>query len=83
MIGELIRQNSLQLDQARVDRKIVDLTADYGEPEKMVSMYRNNPQAMAQVESMVMEEQVVEWLLDQVKISDQKTTFKELMNFGA
>jgi len=82
LIGELIRQNGLELDRSRVEQKLDELTSTYGEREKMLSMYRSNAQAMAQVESMVMEEQVVEWLLEQVKVSDKQTSFKELMKLG-
>jgi len=82
LIGELIRQNGLELDRARVDQKLDELASNYGEREKMLSMYRGNPQAMAQVESTVMEEQVVEWLLEQVKVSDKTTSFKDLMKLG-
>ena len=32
---------------------------------------------------MVLEDQVVDYLLERAKVTDQPSTFKELMNFGA
>jgi len=49
----------------------------------MMKAYRDNREVMRQIEMMVFEEQVVDWLLERAKITDQETTFKELMNFGA
>ena len=83
LIGEVIRQNELKLDNTRVDEKLVQLTQDYDDAENMIKMYRGNAQAMGQVQNLVMEEQVVDWLLEKVSVSDKKTTFKELMNLDA
>jgi len=38
---------------------------------------------MRQVENMALEDQVVDYLLERAKVTDQPTTFKEVMNFGA
>lgn len=83
LIGEVIRQNELKLDNAKVDEKLVQLTQDYDDAENMIKMYRANAQAMGQVQNLVMEEQVVEWLLEKATVTDKKTTFKELMNLDA
>jgi hypothetical protein len=38
---------------------------------------------MHHIEGLVLEEQVVDWLLGRAKLTDRATTFKELMNFGS
>jgi trigger factor len=53
------------------------------EPETLLKVYRQNPDAMRQVESVVVEEQVVEDLLARAKVVEQPSTFREIMNFGA
>jgi trigger factor len=83
LIAEVIRQNKLELDAARVDEKLVQLTADYDDAENMIKMYRSNAKAMGQVQNLVMEEQVVDWLLEQASVSEKQTTFKELMKLEA
>ena len=79
LIAEVIRQNKLQLDAARVNEKLVQLTHDYDDAENMIKMYRGNAKAMGQVQNLVMEEQVVDWLLEQASVSEKQTSFKELM----
>jgi trigger factor len=83
LMAELIRQNKLELDPARVDAKLEQLTADYDDSENMIKMYRGNAQAMGQVQNMAMEEQVVDWLLEQVSVTDKKSSFRTLMNLDA
>jgi trigger factor len=83
LIGELIKTQGLKLDRALVESRLADMAATYPDPEPMLKAYRQNPEAMRQVENLVLEDQVVEFLLAKAKVSDQKTTFKEVMNFGA
>ncbi len=40
-----------------------------------------NADAMRQVESLALEDQVVDWILAHAKVREVKSTFKELMNF--
>jgi len=41
------------------------------------------PEAMRQVENMVLEDQVVDYLLERARVKDEPATFKDVMNFGA
>ena len=83
LVSELVKTASLQLDRTRVDARLAELAATYPDPDAILSAYRQNPDAMRQVENMVMEDQVVDYLLERAKVTDQPSTFKELMNFGA
>ncbi len=55
----------------------------YGDPAALKRAYLQNPDAMRQVESLAMEDQVVDWVLAHAKVHPKDTTFKELMNFEA
>lgn len=83
LVGELVRARGLTLDRARVDARLAELAGTYPDPDAMIGAYRQNPDAMRQVENMVLEDQVVDYLLERAKVTDQPSTFKELMNFGA
>jgi trigger factor len=83
LVGEIIKSAKLQADRVRVQQKLTDLAQQYPDPTQVLKAYRENAQLSRQIESMVLEDQVVEWLLARVKVSDQPSTFKELMNFGA
>jgi trigger factor len=83
LIGELIKTRGIRLDAARLDAKLADLAAGHPEPEALLKVYRQNAEAMRQVESSVLEDQVVEDLLSRANVVEQSSTFKEIMNFGA
>jgi trigger factor len=83
LVSELVKTAGLQLDRTRVDARLAELAATYPDPDAILGAYRQNPDAMRQVENMVMEDQVVDYLLERAKVTDQPSTFKELMNFGA
>jgi trigger factor len=83
LVNELVKSRNLQLDRSKVDARLADLAATYPDPDAIIGAYRQNPEAMRQVEGMVLEDQVVDYLLARAKVNDQPSTFKELMNFGA
>jgi trigger factor len=83
LVNELVKSRNLQLDRAKVDARLADLAATYPDPDAIMAAYRQNPDAMRQVEGMVLEDQVVDYLLARAKVNDQPSSFKELMNFGA
>src|SRR5262245_21945959 len=82
LINEIIKTEKLELDRARVASRLDELVSTYKDPQEALRLYRENREAMQQVEMLVLEDQVVDWLLARVKTSDQPTTFKAVMNFG-
>ncbi len=83
IINELLKVAKIELDQTRVLAKIETLAAQYPNPEEVIKAYRENPDALRQVNGLVLEEQVVDWLAERAKVTEQPSTFKELMHFGA
>jgi trigger factor len=55
----------------------------FPDPNQALQTYRSNPQIQRQLEAGVLEDQVVDWIIERAKVTDQPSTFKELMNFGA
>jgi trigger factor len=82
LINELIKREKIAVDRERVNERLVDLVASYENPQEMLQAYQREPEAMRQVEMLVLEEQVVDWLLERANITEQPTTFKALMKFG-
>jgi len=83
LFGELIKSGGLKLDRERVEGRLAELAGGYPDPEAILKAYRQNAEAMRQVENMVLEDQVVDYLLERAKVTDQAATFKDVMNFGA
>jgi len=83
IVNELIKTAKIELDQSRVLDKIQTLATQYPNPEQVIKAYRENADALRQVNGLVLEEQVVDWLVERAKVEEQPSTFKELMHFGA
>ena len=79
LLAELARQNDISIDQARVQARIEEMAETYDQPAEVIELYRSEPRLMDQVENMVLEDQVVDWILDNAKVEDQEMTFRELM----
>lgn len=79
LIAAVVQDNGLEVDRERVKQKVDEICAPYDQPEEIKKMYFQNPQLLSQVESVVMEEQVVDWLVDKAKVKVSKRKFSELM----
>jgi trigger factor len=82
LIGELIKSRGLKLDRERVEARLAEMAASHPEPETLIKAYRENADALRQVENLVLEEQAVDLLLEHARVTDQSATFKDVMNFG-
>ncbi len=80
VVGEIITKNKLEKDQAKVDEMLETLAASYEDPQAIIEYYRSNQQAMQTIEAAVMEEMIVDWVVGQAKVKDEKMSFSELMN---
>jgi trigger factor len=82
LIGQIVQNEGLKVDRERVLAKLNDLIASYPNPEEARRAYLQNPEAMKQIESSVLEDQVVDWVLERARITDRPMTFKDLTGFG-
>jgi trigger factor len=83
LIGEIIRNANIQVDQAQVQTRFEELAAQYPDQGQALQQYRSNPQFRRQMESAVLEDQVIDWLTQRAQVADKASSFKEIMNFGA
>lgn len=81
LLGEIIQSQKLRVDSARLNDALERLVEGYQQPEEMLRAYRANPGVMRQLESMVLEDQAVDFLLEKAQIIDKQITFSALMNF--
>ena len=63
----------------RVGRMIEQHAESFEQPEQLVRWYYADPSRLAEVEALVMEDNVVEWALGKMKVEDKPTEFDELM----
>ena len=56
------------------------IAASYEDPEDVVKFYMNDQQKLSEVQMMVVEDTVVEWIYDNIKVEEKSATFSEVMN---
>jgi trigger factor len=82
LMGEIVRTEALKVDRERVQTRLNETAAAYPNPDEVRRHYLQNADAMRQIESAVLEEQVVDWILERARITDRPVTFRELTGFG-
>lgn len=82
LISEIVRAQELKADRERVQARIQEIAAGYPNPDEVRRAYMQNPDALRRVESAVLEEQVIDWVLERAKVTERERTFKELTGFG-
>ena len=82
LIGEIVRSQQLRVDRGRVEERLNAVAGSYADPDTVRRQYLQSREAMAQLESAALEDQAVDWMLAQVKISDKAADFRELTGFN-
>jgi trigger factor len=80
VIGEIVRREEMKPEEERVTTALEDLSANYDDPQQVIDYYRSNQQAMLNVESLVLEDQLVDWVLGKAKIEEVSKDFDSVMN---
>jgi len=80
LMMEIIRANDMKPDQDRVTKRIETMSASYQDPKEFINYYQTNQQALAQVQSIVLEEQVVDFLIEKADIEIEKVEASDLLN---
>lgn len=83
LIGKIISDNGITPDEARVKEVIDGIASSYEDPEDVVKFYMNDQQKLSEIQMMVVEDAVVEWIYDRVKVEEKSSTFSEVMNPAA
>ena len=80
LLGEVIRTNELKADDERVKALIEEMASAYEDPSEVIEFYSKNKELMDNMRNVALEEQAVEAVLAKAKVTEQATTFNELMN---
>lgn len=83
IVGEIVKSAKLKPDAKRVKTMIEEIASTYQEPKEVVEYYSGNQELMAGVESAVLEDQVVDHILSQAKVSEVQTSYDEIIKANA
>ncbi len=79
VVAELVRANNLQAKPEQVKAHVEELAASYEKPADVVRWYYSDNRRLAEVEAIVIENNVTEFVLKQAKVAEKAVAFDELM----
>ena len=79
VVAELVRTNQLQATQEQIKSHVEELAASYEKPADVVRWYFSDNNRMAEVEAIIIENNVTEFVLSKAKITEKSVSFDELM----
>ncbi len=78
-VAELVKANNLQAKPEQLQAHIEELAQSYEQPAQVVAWYMSDRQRMAEVEAVVIESNVADFILSKAKVTDKALSFEELM----
>ena len=79
VVAELVRSNELQARPEQIKTHVEELAASYEKPQDVVRWYYSDNRRLAEVEAIVIENNVTEFVLGKGKVSDKSVSFEDLM----
>ena len=79
VVAELVRANELQAKPEQIKAHVEELASSYEKPSEVQRWYYSDQQRLAEVEGIVIENNVTEFVLGQAKVSDKVISFDDLM----
>lgn len=79
LVGQIIDKQKLEVDQERVTAFIAEAAENYEDPNEVIEYYTNDKQERAGIEAVVLEDQVVEYILSQAKVTDKEVKYQDLL----
>ena len=79
ILAEVVAKHGLSAKPERVRAVVDEFAQSYEQPQEVVKWYYQSRERMSEVESLVLEENVVEWVLGCANVADQAIAFEDLM----
>lgn len=83
ILAEVVKANNLQATPEQVKAQVEDFAQSYEDPQQVLKYYYSDRQRLAEVEALVLEENVVNYVLGKSKVTEKTVPFDELMGNGA
>ncbi|MDB6062132.1 MAG: trigger factor [Verrucomicrobiaceae bacterium] len=79
ILSEIIGRENIKADAAKVRSAVEEIASTYEDPQEVISWYFGNRQQLQSVEAMVIEDQVVAFLLESAKVSEKPCNYEEAL----
>jgi trigger factor len=82
LIGEYIKQNDIKVDEQQVKAHIEKMAEAYEKPDDVVRWYYSDKNRMAEIEAVILEQQVVDKILENAKVTEKSVKFDDVVKQG-
>jgi len=79
IMAEIVNRNNIKADEQAVRARVEAIAEPYEHAEEVVKWYYGDKQRLAEIESLEIESQVVDWVLEQANVTEKDLTFNEVM----
>lgn len=79
VLSEVVKQNDLRAKPEQIRAMVEEHAESFEDPKQMVRWYYSEPSRLAEVEGMVLEDNVVEWAAKSLDVSTVTKSFDEIM----
>jgi trigger factor len=79
LVAEIVRENGLVAKPDQIRKQIEEFAQAYENPAEVVRYYFSDRERLAEVEALVVEQNVVDWALAKARVTDKDIGFDELM----
>lgn len=79
VVAELVRKESLHATPDQIKAHVEELASSYERPAEVVRWYLGDNARMAEVQAVVLENNVTDFILSKAKVTDKSVSFDELM----
>jgi trigger factor len=79
ILSQLVQDNNLQATQEQVKSQIEDFAQSYEDPKEVLKYYYSDRRRLGEIEALVLEENVVNYVLGKAKVAPKDIAFDELM----
>jgi len=71
----------MKVEESDIEAKLEEIVSVYPNSDDMKRNYRNNHQLMGQLESQILEENIIDYVFSEAKTSEEKLSFDKVMNY--
>ncbi len=80
ILSQIITRNSLVASPEKIKTTIAQIAASYEQPEEVIRWYLESHERLAPIESMVLEEEAIEWAAGQLETEEKAISFSDLLD---
>lgn len=77
IVNEIVKEQGIQMDEGKVRERVVEMASSYEKSEEVVNYYYSNREMLQGVEAAVLQEQVIDYILDQAQVTTEQLDYQK------